>query len=927
MQFSDRLPVDDFRAEIERAVAANPVVILTAETGAGKSTRVPWWLWRAGKRVHVTQPRRIAARALSHYLAGVSRVPWGREIGYQTGLDANRSAATTLLYLTDGVQMVGEIQGHRDYDVLVLDEIHEWNLNQEVLVGLVRRNLDQGVFARTGKRALVMSATLKARQISAFLHHAPVIEIPGRGFPVECQRRRPCFLLPDAATLLEEGHNVLVFQPGKQEIDDTIENLKDLLEHDKSKAVILPLHSELSIAEQSRVFRNYPLPKAVVATDIAQTSLTIDDIDAVIDSGVKKEVRLVSGIEGLYPVEISAAECRQRAGRAGRVKKGWYILCSELGIEDRLDFPEPEIRRLNLESVALRMFTWGLSPLDFTFFHKPNRSLILKAIQNLRTFGALTDENRVTADGRRMAALPLSLRSARLLLEAEKGGARVVDRALKLIAVFEARGVVSKEFAGECPNPAAPFKSDLLNQLDLLEDMRSNSRLISRKKASLARELYLELKKRLAAPRADGNRAAPPGRGRAAASRRGPLSRAEHKHLFRAILSCFSDGVYFKGEGVYWREGEERQIERTSILNALRPEMAAGLPFDLVVNREDPRTGTREEKFIPLLTFCSEVSLPQLAELQPFSYEKRRRVALEQDRLAVTEEIHFGGRLLKALPAEPDWTRPEERREILALVLDWFARNYRQLPGCGEIDRVRAWYAGAEKALGEALPPFDAALRDFLNRQLRRSLKIDDLRFFFQFHPALQRLSLGHFLPGRRLKQLRALGWPAAIEVRDQPVAVEYRGGRPFLVMARKLFHRLEAADVRLPGGEGPGFLIDGEPFPDWAAAAADHNARLRADLFARRWRDARKEVQVADLLDIPFPLAFQGGSGKDNAAFEFYSAPLIEGDKVFLVHFAERAAAEEYFAGVRGAWEERKSRQRREAVESIFRGKGWKVT
>ncbi|MDD8013737.1 MAG: helicase-related protein, partial [Acidobacteriota bacterium] len=553
MQFQDHLPVDDYRREIVRAVSENPVVILTAETGAGKSTRVPWWLWQAGKRVHVTQPRRIAARALSNYLARMCRVPWGREIGYQTGLDSNKSPSTTLLYLTDGVQMVREIQGHRDYDVLILDEIHEWNLNQEVLVGQVRKNLDEGVFQRTGKRALVMSATLKARQISAFLHNAPVIAVPGRGFPVDCQRRHPCFLLPDAATLLEEGHNVLVFQPGKQEIDDTIENLKELLDHDGRKAVILPLHSELSITEQSKVFQNYPLPKAVVATDIAQTSLTIDDIDVVIDSGIKKEVRLVSGIEGLYPTEISTSECKQRAGRAGRVKKGFYILCSERGMEDRLDYPEPEIRRLNLESVVLRMFKWGFSPLEFTFFHKPNRSLMLKAIQNLQTFGALTPENRVTADGRRMADLPLSPRSARLLLEAEKGGPRVIDRALKAIAIFEARGIVSKEFAGECYNPAAPFKSDLLNQLDLLEDLRRNSRLVSRKKAALAREIYVELKKRLEVQPA-----------------RGALTLGEQKHLFRAVLSCFCDGVYFKGEGIYWREGEERQIERTSILNGAR---------------------------------------------------------------------------------------------------------------------------------------------------------------------------------------------------------------------------------------------------------------------------------------------------------------------------------------------------------------------
>jgi HrpA-like RNA helicase len=908
MDFHSRLPVDDFRHEIERAVAENPVLILTAETGAGKSTRVPWWLWRAGKKVHVTQPRRIAVRALSNYLARACQVPWGREIGYQTGLDSNKSAATSLLYLTDGVQMVREIQGHREYDVLVLDEIHEWNLNQEVLVGQVKKNLDDGFFRRSGKRVLIMSATLKARQLSTFLHNAPVITVPGRGFPVECQRRHPCFLLPDAANLLEEGRNILVFQPGKQEIDDTIQNLKELLEHDGQKAVILPLHAELSITEQSKVFKNYPLPKAVVATDIAQTSLTIDDIDAVIDSGIKKEVRLVSGIEGLYPTEISASECRQRAGRAGRVKKGFYILCSERGIEDRLDFPEPEIRRLNLESVVLRMCKWGLAPLEFSFFHKPNRSLILKAIQNLKNFGALSPENQVSADGRRMAELPLSLRSARILLEAEKGGPRVTDRALKVIAIFETRGIVSKEFAGESYSPS-PFKSDLLNQLDLWEDERRNARIVSRKKSALAREIYNELKKRLAGQPV-----------------RGALSQSEQKHLFRAILSGFCDGVYFKGEGIYWREGEERQIERTSILNQARPEMVAGLPFDLVINREDPKTGIREEKYIPLLTFCSELSLMQLDELKPFSYEKRRRITLQEDKLKVSEEIFFGSRLVKAVDVEPDWQRPDEKHAILTLALEWFEKNYEHLPGCGEIEQNRAWFAEAENALGEKLPPFDNALREYLYRQLRRSLKIDDLRFFFQFHPALQRLTLRQLLPFRWLQKLKQAHWPKLLRIKEMDIPLDYVNGHPVLTMNHGQFHRLEAADIRLPSGEDPGFRLQGEWFADWPAAAAGYNARLKDEIFQRKWQDVKKGVQIGDILEIPFPLAFQGGNGKANLVFEFYSAPAFEGDKVFLVHFPDREKAQEYYSTVEAEWAERKARFKKESMENIFRGKGWKV-
>ncbi|MDD8013248.1 MAG: hypothetical protein PHX05_07215, partial [Acidobacteriota bacterium] len=363
-----------------------------------------------------------------------------------------------------------------------------------------------------------------------------------------------------------------------------------------------------------------------------------------------------------------------------------------------------------------------------------------------------------------------------------------------------------------------------------------------------------------------------------------------------------------------------------SILNGARPEMVAGLPFDLVINREDPRTGVKEEKFIPLLTFCSEISLKQLEELKPFSYEKRRRVTLDADKLTVSEEVFFGSRPVKTVAVEPDWEQPGEQHAILTLALDWFEKNYTSLPGCGEIDRNRAWFAEAEKALGEKLPPFDAALRDFLYRLLRRSLKIDDLRFFFQFHPALQQLSLRHFLPYRWLKRLKEAGWPAKLEIKDMEIPIAYQGGRPFLTLDRARFHRLEASDIRLPSGEAPGFLLDGERFPDWAAAAARYNARLKEEIFERKWRAARKEVQVGYILEIPFPLAFQGGNGKDNVAFEFYSAPDFENEKVFLVHFADPAMAQEHFASIAKEWEERKARYRKESVENIFRNKGWKV-
>ncbi|MCP4157504.1 MAG: ATP-dependent RNA helicase, partial [bacterium] len=460
------LPIYNKQRLIEESIAKNPVTILTAETGAGKSTRVPLWLWQKGKRVHVTQPRRIAARSLAHYLARLTKTELGNEIGYQTGFDSKQSKATSLLYVTDGVQMIREINGRRNYDVLVLDEVHEWNLNQEILIGLVKKSLMRGAFKKSGKRVVIMSATLQADRLSAYLRNAPVISVAGRGFPVSLHHNNPHFLLPDTAGMVETGHNVLVFQPGKQEIENFSDDLERMLEAEKVKAKILPLHAELTLKDQAEVFEHYSIPKVIVATDIAQTSLTIDDIDAVVDTGTKKELRVVKGIEGLYPVDISEAECMQRAGRAGRVRNGQYFLCSDAGIKERPHFPDPEIQRLNLESVVLRLSKMKISPLNFPFFHAPSKALIFKAIKRLKVLGALTDDGKVTEDGKRMADFPVSLRSARMLLEAHKGNPRVVDSAIKCIAALETRGIINKEFAAEKYTNHA-FNSDFLNQLAL----------------------------------------------------------------------------------------------------------------------------------------------------------------------------------------------------------------------------------------------------------------------------------------------------------------------------------------------------------------------------------------------------------------------------------------------------------------------------
>lgn len=908
MSFHDHLPVDDFREAVLRALSEHPVLILTAETGAGKSTRVPWWLWRLGKRVCVTQPRRIAARALSQYVAQGAGVEWGAEIGYQTGFDARRSPATRLLYVTDGVQMAREVAGRRDYDVLVLDEIHEWNLNQEILIGLVKENLSNGFYARSGKRVVVMSATMKAPQLAAFLDHAPILDVPGRLFPVSKHQRNPCFFLPDAAGYVEEGRNLLVFQPGKQEIEDFGRELRKLLEVDRRKVVILPLHAEISIKEQSRVFERYDHPKVVVATDIAQTSLTIDDIDVVLDSGVKKEVRLVNGIEGLYPTEISAAECQQRAGRAGRVKEGVYILFSEIAVIDRPDFPEPEIRRLNPEAVVLRMLLWGVDPLTFSFFHRPKRNLILKAMENLRVFGALDENNRITEDGRRMAELPVAVRSSRLLLEAGKGGPAVLDRALKLIAIYETRGITNREFNGE-KYLNGPYRSDLLNQLALWETHKKNRRVVSFKKMQLAREIYTELRRRL---KVEPVTAA--------------LTAADLRALYRAVLSTFVDSVYFRSEGTYLHDGEERLPDRTSLLQENRPEMITGMPFDLAIQREDPRTGQKEERSLQLLTFCSELSPALLEELQPFSYRRERRVEMKGDQFVVVDNLHFGGRLLKAVEVLPDWENAAETAEIVELAVQWALANYERLGCRAVLEKNRAWLVESAAVLGADTPEFEPLLRRYLRREMTRHLRIQDLEFFFRFHPGFFRLTLKQLLPPPLLHRLRQARWPQSLTVGESNWPVVYRGRRPFIQVTMAQFAVMRRDDLQLPGGEIAGVSLEGKPLPDWAAAVSEYDERLKREVFERNWGGAPKAVRMADVVDLPFPVAFNGGNGKEGAVFEFHTAPQLVDDGVVMRHFFTADEAGRHFAAMQTAWEEARQRFKRESIAAIFRDKGWKV-
>lgn len=903
------LPIYAQQKIIETTIAKNPVTILTAETGAGKSTRVPLWLWNKGKKVHVTQPRRIAARSLSNYLAHITKTPLGKAIGYQTGFDSKQSKETKLLYVTDGIQMIREINGRMDYDVLVLDEVHEWNLNQEVLIGLVKKNLTKGLYNKTKKRVVIMSATLQADKLSNFLGKAPVISVPGRGFPVTMHHNNPHFLIPDAAQMVELERNVLVFQPGKKEIEDFKDDLEHMLAAEKLKAKILPLHAELSLKEQAKVFAHYSLPKVVVATDIAQTSLTIDDIDAVVDSGTKKEVRLVKGIEGLYPVDISHAECMQRAGRAGRVRAGQYFLCAEAGMNDRLPFPDPEIQRLNLESVVLRLIKMGISPLDFPFFHNPSKALLFKAIKQLKLLGAISEDAGVTPDGKKMAEFPVSLRSSRMLLEAQKASPKVLDMAIKCIAILETKGIMSKDGAGE-KFLNVPYHSDLLNQLALWEAFQRNKKSINHKKFALAKDIYRELNKRL----------------RITQPVKSGLHSKDIPMLYRALLSCFADEVHVKGGDEYQRENDVRQLDRGSVLFDIKPEMVVGLPFDLVITRENYDTGEKEELFIPLVTFASELTIQFLEELQPFSYCKNETVKITASKVAILREYFFGGKLIKAVTTPPDWENPDEIKQVIPHIIKWYETHKERFDLSGKLGKVEQDFNEIKPIIKQTLKSFDFYYKNFLVRELNANLKIDDLNLFFKFNSGFSIIHLKKLLPFTIIKELKRARWPQFLEIDGEPVEVSYIKDKAFIKCEHSFFEKVKEQELMLPTGEQAGVIFGNRKFHLWEHAVYEYNRWKKSDIFEKKYKDVKKPGHLYDLLKIPFPQAFEGGKGKDNTLLEFYIVPQLNGNEVSLVHYFEKEDAEAYFKSIRKEWDAFIQRYKKNQLEDIFKQKGWKV-
>jgi ATP-dependent helicase HrpA len=431
--YSDELPVSARRSELLATIRDNPVVIVAGETGSGKSTQLPKMCLELGRGVRGaiahTQPRRLAARTIAERIADELGVPLGAAVGYAVRFNDRTSANTLLRVMTDGL-LLAEIARDRllrRYDTVIVDEAHERSLNIDFLLGYLKLILPK----RPDLKVIVTSATIDVERFSEHFDGAPVVEVSGRTYPVEVRYRPPqkdadqIDAIGDAVQELQRARrgDVLVFLSGEREIRDAADALSGRL---GAGAEILPLFARLSSREQHRVFRPGNGNRVVLATNVAETSLTIPGIRSVVDVGTARVSRYSARLKvQRLPIEaVSQASADQRKGRCGRTSDGICIrLYSEDDFAERPQFTDPEIRRTNLASVILQMAALGLGDIEaFPFIEPPDGRQIRDGVNLLGELGALTTARRLTPLGRRLARLPVDPRMGRMVLEADRVG-------------------------------------------------------------------------------------------------------------------------------------------------------------------------------------------------------------------------------------------------------------------------------------------------------------------------------------------------------------------------------------------------------------------------------------------------------------------------------------------------------------------------
>lgn len=875
------LPIDAFREEILTCIEKNPVTVITAETGAGKSTQVPQYLLEEGYDLVVTQPRRLAARSVATRVAYEMGEKIGQTIGYRTAVERVDSPQTRCLFCTDGLALVRELMG-QNKGILVLDEVHEWNENMEVLVAWVKSQIING----SAMKVVLMSATLESEKLSAFFNNAPIISVPGRTFPVE-DRTSGREVEADVATLVAEGHNVLVFQPGQQEINETIGALERL----KISAVILPLHGQLTPEEQAKCFAHYGKTKVIVSTNVAQTSVTIDDIDAVVDSGLERRIELVDGVEGLYLKPISLADAKQRKGRAGRTKAGIYI--DHCPSSSRPDFPVAEILRKRLDQTVLRLAIAGFDMEVMEFFHQPEKSDIHDARQTLIGLGCMTTDGKVTAIGRLVNKLPVSVKYGRMLVEADRLG--VVNDILTVAAIMEMDGITVPPPSRNRPDRPDWRKmvpdekeSDIMAQLKVWGMSRTMSENEMKEKGISLRNFYRAKEIRQTLSEAlkghfrfgtNGNR----------------------ENILKAICAGMVDHLYKNQYGSY-RNGDDtdRQLGSSSVLENSMPDWIVGIPFDLEIATR------RGSMTLHLISLASKVDPAWLAEVAPHMVlEKIENLHWDSVQYCVVEDhiTTFNGQEIARVAKAAPWSA-----EAFKIFVNAMMSTYTSLEVVNNLYRVNTEVLNQYNSLYVRSGGIISQKNSEIIRELyKKVLEPKQILGFVEFvNSEISNndlmIKLSDLISQEEISFVEE-GNPTEIEIDQKMFSVTYKDGwsnfAPVINVTENFILETKLEEIKLPSGrELKLYCVSGGYA--YTQTLGEHRIRIekaRQEEIERAQRNLVSNFnnQIYSFLSVPTEMPFYhwGTTELGNVLknrFDSLKAEMIEG--LTLENFVERVDA-----------------------------------
>ena len=501
IHYPDNLPVAEKKQAIYDAIKNNQVVIIAGETGSGKTTQIPKICLELGLGIKGyighTQPRRLAARSVANRIAEELKTEIGQLVGYKVRFSDHVSETTLIKLMTDGI-LLAEIQKDKlllQYDTIIIDEAHERSLNIDFILGYLKQLLPK----RPDLKVIITSATIDVERFSNHFNQAPIIEVSGRTYPVEVRYRPPIFneeddtnndfqpILDAIEELSAESFgDILIFLTGEREIRDVADILNKLeLRHTD----ILPLYARLSATEQNRIFQSHSKRRIILATNVAETSLTVPGIKYVIDPGLARISRYSyrTKVQRLPIEPISQASANQRKGRCGRTSDGICIrLYDENDFLSRPEFTDPEILRTNLASVILQMTSLGLGNIAaFPFVEAPDSRYIRDGIRLLEELGAIYIKHHqyhLTATGKILAQLPIDPRLARMLVEARRSGCTkeimIITAALSIQDPRE-RPFDKQQASDEIHRRFADKESDFLSLINLWNYIQEQQDLLS----------------------------------------------------------------------------------------------------------------------------------------------------------------------------------------------------------------------------------------------------------------------------------------------------------------------------------------------------------------------------------------------------------------------------------------------------------------